>query len=225
MKSSLLSKGRHVKAIISTDQANRGLRGDLVPRLIDFAERTTVIVAFICYILGNLDPHRWLNLVVASSDVVTVWYVLVRRPATSISPDPADWIMALGGTLLAMLARPGGEPLVAPAVAFALVAEGTLITLAAKFSLNRSFGLAPANRGVRMRGAYVFIRHPMYLGYALAHIAYLLMNPTRVNAALIGATFACQAWRILREERWLMQDRAYRRYARIVRFRMIPGLF
>ena len=225
MKSWPLSKGRHVKAIISTDAANRGFRGNLVPRLIDFAERATVVVAFICYIVGNFDPHRWLNLVVACTDVVTVWYVLVRRPATSVSPDPADWIMALGGTLLAMLARPGGQPLVSPAVAVALVADGTLLSLAAKFSLNRSFGLAPANRGVRMRGAYVFIRHPMYLGYALIHIAYLLMNPTRLNAILIGATCACQCWRILREERWLMQDRAYRRYARIVRFRMIPGLF
>ncbi len=225
MKSSLLSKGRHVTAIKFSDQENRDLGGDLTPRLIDFAERATVVVAFICYVIGNFDPHHWLNLVVVSTDAVTVWYVLLRRPATSISPDPADWIIALGGTLLVMLARPGGAPFVSPAVPFALMAQGTLLAVAAKFSLNRSFGLAPANRGVRMRGAYVFIRHPMYLGYALVHIAYLLMNPTRANATLIGATFACQGWRILREERWLMQDRAYRRYARIVRFRMIPGLF
>jgi protein-S-isoprenylcysteine O-methyltransferase Ste14 len=214
-----------VTAIRTTDQAPQGRRGDLVPRLIDFAERATVIVVFISYFLGNVDPHHWLNLLVASTDAVTVWYVLVRRPATSISPDPADWIMALGGTLLGMLARPGGASLISPTVAFSLVATGMLIALAAKFSLNRSFGLAPANRGIRMRGAYVFIRHPMYLGYALIHIAYLLANPTRTNAILIGATFACQAWRIMREEQWLMQDRAYRRYARIVRFRLIPGLF
>ncbi|HZZ69704.1 MAG TPA: methyltransferase [Phenylobacterium sp.] len=76
-----------------------------------------------------------------------------------------------------------------------------------------------------MRGAYVFVRHPMYLGYALAHTAYLLTNPTLLNLGLISCTWACQFGRILREENWLMQDRAYRRYARIVRFRMIPGLF
>jgi protein-S-isoprenylcysteine O-methyltransferase Ste14 len=214
-----------VTAIRSTDERTRGRRSDLVPRLIDFAERVTVVVAFICYMVGNFDPHHWLNFLVVCTDLVTVWYVLTRRPATSISPDPADWIMALGGTLLAMLARPGGEPMIPAAVAFAMVIQGTLIALAAKFSLNRSFGLAPANRGIRMRGAYVFIRHPMYLGYALAHIAYLLMNPTQTNATLFGATFACQCWRILREERWLMQDRAYRRYARVVRFRLVPGLF
>jgi protein-S-isoprenylcysteine O-methyltransferase Ste14 len=151
--------------------------------------------------------------------------VLIRRPAASISLDPRDWILALGGTLLAMLARPGGAALIPPYVAVAMVAGGTLISLAAKFSLNRSFGLAPANRGVRMRGAYVFVRHPMYLGYAVVHGAYLLVNPTPFNAALIGLTWWCQFGRVLREERWLMQDGAYRRYAKIVRYRMIPGLF
>jgi protein-S-isoprenylcysteine O-methyltransferase Ste14 len=214
-----------VTALRSTDQATRVRKGDLTPRLIDFAERATVVIAFLCYAVANFDPAHWLNFVIACTDVVTVWYVLVRRPATSVSPDPADWIMALGGTLLAMLARPGGAPMIPLAVAVALTGESMVITLAAKFSLNRSFGLAPANRGVRMRGAYVFVRHPMYLGYALAHLAYLLMNPTPLNFTLIGATCACQCGRILREERWLMQDRAYRRYARIVRYRMIPGIF
>jgi protein-S-isoprenylcysteine O-methyltransferase Ste14 len=214
-----------VTAFRSTDQATRIRAGDLTPRLIDFAERATVVIAFLCYAIANYSPDRWLNFVIACTDVVTVWYVLVRRPATSVSPDPMDWLLALGGTLLAMLARPGGAPMVPLAVAVALTGESLLITLAAKFSLNRSFGLAPANRGVRMRGAYVFVRHPMYLGYALAHVAYLLMNPTWRNVLLIGMTCLCQCGRILREERWLKQDRAYRRYARIVRWRMVPGLF
>ncbi|MBS0364084.1 MAG: isoprenylcysteine carboxylmethyltransferase family protein [Proteobacteria bacterium] len=196
-----------------------------VPRLIDFAERITVVVTFAIYVYLNYDPAHWLNFAIAFTDIITVWFVLIRRPADSVSPDPEDWILALGGTLLAMMARPGGEPLIPGAVAFCIATQGTIITLAAKFSLARSFGLAPANRGVRMRGAYVFVRHPMYLGYAVTHTAYVLMNPTRTNFMLIGATWLCQLGRVLREERWLMQDRAYRRYSRIVRFRMIPGLF
>ena len=194
-------------------------------RLIDLAERVIMVAAFVYYAWVNYNPHHWLNFAIACTDVVTVWFILVRRPATSVSLDPQDWLLALGGTLLAMLARPGGTPLAPPTVAITLVACGPLISLAAKFSLNRSFGLAPANRGVRMRGAYVFVRHPMYLGYALAHGAYLLMNPTLFNTVLIGTTWVCQFGRVLREERWLLQDRAYRRYARIVRFRLIPGVF
>ncbi|WP_293367847.1 isoprenylcysteine carboxylmethyltransferase family protein [Phenylobacterium sp.] len=199
--------------------------GSLTPRLIDLAERGTVVAAFLYYLVVNYNPHQWLNFAIAFTDIVTVWFILIRRPTTSVSPDPRDWVLAFGGTLLAMLARPGGAALIPAFVAVAMVAGGTLISLAAKFSLNRSFGLAPANRGVRMRGAYVFVRHPMYLGYAVVHGAYLLVNPTPLNAALMSVTWACQIGRVLREERWLKQDRAYRRYARIVRYRMIPGLF
>ncbi|HZZ32071.1 MAG TPA: isoprenylcysteine carboxylmethyltransferase family protein [Phenylobacterium sp.] len=212
-------------AYSNADRPIRPVAGTLTPRLIDLAERATVLGAFAYYVTVNYDPHHWLNFAIAMTDLVTVWFILFRRPTTSVSLDPQDWILAWGGTLLAMLARPGGTALVPPGVAICMVAAGGLITLAAKFSLARSFGLAPANRGVRMRGAYVFVRHPMYLGYAITHTAYLLMNPTLVNTALIGATWLFQFGRVMREERWLRQDRAYRRYSRIVRFRLIPGVF
>lgn len=203
----------------------RPISSSLIPGLLDVVERATVIIAFLVYLFVNYDPSNWLNFMVAATDVITVWFILFRNPATSTSPDPQDWILAFGGTLLAMLARPGGEPLIPAPIAFSAAMGGAYVSLIAKLSLRRSFGIVPANRGVRMRGAYVFLRHPMYLGYAVTHTAYLLMNPTRFNAMLIGATWACQLGRIMREERWLMQDRAYRRYARIVRFRLIPGVF
>lgn len=196
-----------------------------LPQVIDYAERALVVAAFLVYVNANYDPRHMLNFVIALADVITVYFILFRRPANSVSPFPLDWVLALGGTLMGMLARPGGEPIVPPQLAFGLALQGLLITFAAKFSLNRSFGIAPANRGVQMRGAYVFIRHPMYVGYALAHTGYLLVNPTLFNAAVLAATCACQVGRVLREENWLMQDRAYRRYARVVRYRMIPGLF
>jgi protein-S-isoprenylcysteine O-methyltransferase Ste14 len=225
MKSWAHEKGRRV-TVYQASPLRAGFEpGSLTPRLIDIAERGALVAAFAYYLMINYDPHSWLNFSIAMTDVVTVWFVLTRRSTTSVSPHPQDWILAFGGTFLAMLAHPGGAALLPPFVAVAMVAGGTLISLAAKFSLNRSFGLAPANRGVRMRGAYVFVRHPMYLGYAVVHGAYLLMNPTAINALLMGVTWICQFGRILREERWLKQDRAYRRYAQIVRYRMIPGLF
>jgi protein-S-isoprenylcysteine O-methyltransferase Ste14 len=218
-------KGRRV-TVYQTSPLKPGFQsGSLTPRLIDLVERAAIVAAFVYYVVVNYNPHNWLNFAIAMTDVVTVWFVLTRRSTTSVSPDPLDWIMAFGGTFLAMLARPGGAALISPSLAIVLVAIGTFISLAAKFSLNRSFGLAPANRGVRMRGAYVFVRHPMYLGYAITHSAYLLMNPTLINATLIGATWVFQFGRVMREERWLKQDRTYCRYAKIVRYRMIPGIF
>ena len=195
------------------------------PRIIDLAERIVVCSAFVAYFYANWMSHNWINICIASTDIIIVGFILFRRPATSVSLDPFDWFLAFGGTLLAMFARPGGSPIFTPNVAVCLVSAGTMMSVAAKLSLNRRFGVAPANRGIQMRGAYVFIRHPMYLGYVLIHGAYLLSNPTPFNFGLIAITWALQAGRILREERWLMRDRSYRRYARVVRFRFIPGLF
>ncbi len=194
------------------------------PRLIDLTERAVVVAAFCSYMLANIASGNGLDMLIASTELVTVGCILFRRPATSVSLDPQDWGLALCGTLLSMFMRPGGAPLIPPAFALGLVANGALISVAAKLSLNRRFGVAPANRGVQMRGAYVFVRHPMYVGYVLTHAAYLLTNPTVFNAVLIAITWTCQAGRVLREERWLMQDRRYRRYARIVRFRFLPGI-
>lgn len=214
-----------VTAFRTTDDSAPELLAIWRPRLIDLTERVCVCTAFLWYFFANWSSHNWLNIVIASTDVITVGCILFRKPTSSVSLDPQDWALALGGTLLSMFARPGGIPLVPAVLALCMVAEGTLIAVAAKLSLNRRFGVTPANRGIQMRGAYVFIRHPMYLGYVLIHCAYLLMNPTVFNAALLGMTWGFQYGRIMREERWLMQDSTYRRYAKIVRFRFIPGVF
>ena len=103
-------------------------------------------------------------------------------------------------------------------------AAGLFISLAAKISLNRRFGVAPANRGVQAHGAYAFIRHPMYAGYLLMNGAYLLLNPTILNGIVYSIAWSCQLGRINREESWLRRDPAYREYAKSVRFRVFPGL-
>jgi protein-S-isoprenylcysteine O-methyltransferase Ste14 len=65
----------------------------------------------------------------------------------------------------------------------------------------------------------------MYAGYLLAHIAYLLVNPTLWNAAVYAAMYGLQIPRLLIEERLLAGDPAYRRYRQQVRYRLIPGVF
>ncbi|HEX5263458.1 MAG TPA: hypothetical protein VFW13_08025, partial [Phenylobacterium sp.] len=77
----------------------RQVNSTLIPRIIDIAERVMIVGAFLVYVTANYDPANWLNFAIACTDIVTVWFILIRRPANSVSPDPQDWILALCGTL------------------------------------------------------------------------------------------------------------------------------
>jgi len=74
-------------------------------------------------------------------------------------------------------------------------------------------------------GAYRLVRHPMYLGYFLTHLGFLLTNPVLWNAAVYVAWTACQLYRIRAEERVLSGDTAYEALARRTRYRLVPFVY
>lgn len=162
-------------------------------------------------------------------------FVLCRRRAYRTSHRWGDWFLALAGTCMAWLAGMGegtfslagagvvGEGL--QAVLLLLYVMGTLIHLHAKLILRRSFGLVAANRGLKCTGPYRVVRHPMYAGYLLQHIAILAMFPSFWNLAVYALAWGFQVPRLLAEERLLSQDPAYRDYQAAVRSRLIPGVF
>jgi protein-S-isoprenylcysteine O-methyltransferase Ste14 len=106
-----------------------------------------------------------------------------------------------------------------------LVLLGNLGQAAAKLALARSFGIAPANRGVKVSGPYRLIRHPMYGGYLWVHIGLLILMPSVLNLVIYAIGWTAQIRRLLAEEALLGQDEAYRTYMQKVRWRLVPGLF
>ena len=83
----------------------------------------------------------------------------------------------------------------------------------------------PANRGVKTRGLYRVVRHPIYAGYTLTHIGFLLGFPSPQNALLYAGIFAIEVTRLMREEAVLNRDPAYVDYVARVRYRLLPGVF
>jgi protein-S-isoprenylcysteine O-methyltransferase Ste14 len=202
-----------------------GLLAGVPPRLLDYAERIIFVVALVFFAIANARPHEPLAWLVLLGDALIVLFLLFRRSTDQVSQSLFEWTIALFGTLGPLLMRPGAQPLAPAAVTLVLVLEGIALQIAAKLSLNVRFGIAPANRGVQRRWVYRFVRHPMYLGYLLMHTGYLLAYPTRLNLAAWSVTWICQVARIFAEERFLLQDPAYRAYAQHVRFRLVPLLF
>ena len=96
----------------------------------------------------------------------------------------------------------------------------------AKIFLGRSFGLLPAQRGVVTAGPYRFVRHPIYFGYLIGHVGFLLANYTWRNAVVLALLYAAQVIRMRREEAILAAtDAGYRAYQRRVRWHLLPFVY
>ena len=196
----------------------------------DLAERVIVLAVYLA-LVWRILKNGWVsgeltNLLLLPSEGLVVLFLLIRRRAHTISARWQDWTLALAATLAPMLVEPGtGTSLVPPALAAGLLLIGIVVQVHAKLTLGRSFGCVPAHRGLQLNGPYRFVRHPMYAGYLLSHVAFLLVNPTWRNVAAYAVCYALQFPRLIAEERWLAQDPAYRDYQTHVKYRLIPGVF
>ena len=116
-------------------------------------------------------------------------------------------------------------PLATDAATAVLSALGLGLVVFGKITLGRSFGLVPANRGVVVRGPYTLVRHPIYTGYLITHIAFLIAQPTRWNACVFLLADTALVLRALMEERVLSGDLEYQQYCRRVGWHLVPGVF
>jgi protein-S-isoprenylcysteine O-methyltransferase Ste14 len=143
-----------------------------------------------------------------------------------MSNKAVDWLLGLTGSILPLLALPVAAGALLPAgVCGAIMLIGFCVQISAKLILGRSFGVIAANRGIKVGGPYRIVRHPIYVGYTIIHVGFLLSFPSVWNAILYSAVLAFQIGRILREELLLSQDQSYRDYAACVRYRLIPMIF
>lgn len=146
-----------------------------------------------------------------------------RRDATTISTSPGLWLIAFGGTFLPLLMRPSaGGPFTIAGNAIQLI--GMLGIIASVLSLRRSFGIVPANRGIRTQGLYNVVRHPVYASELLALGGFAAANPSVLNVGLWLCDFALQLARAFAEERFLSQDPSYLRYRARVKYRLVPRI-
>jgi protein-S-isoprenylcysteine O-methyltransferase Ste14 len=197
---------------------------------LDIAEKVVVTAfwGFLCARLvpGVFESGEYLNILLLMSEALVVFFVVFRRRATAISERSVDWFVGFAGTLLPLFAlSPEGEPAVPITLCAILMLGGLCLNITAKLTLLRSFGVVAANRGIKIGGPYRLIRHPMYAGYILTHLGFLLSSPNLWNACVYSVAFVFQLMRIFAEERMLNEDPAYRELALRVRYRLAPFVF
>lgn len=106
--------------------------------------------------------------------------------------------------------------------AVALQAAGMVLAITAQLGLGRSFGVAPADRGLIDGGLYRVIRHPIYAGELLHFAGIVLSAPTGRNALVLTALLVATIYRIEHEESIIAR---YQQYAATVRWRLLPGVW
>jgi protein-S-isoprenylcysteine O-methyltransferase Ste14 len=201
----------------------------LLGRTLDAGERVivTCLFAWFVYKLGSdfMRTGSWINIILLGSESAVLVFVLLRRSTADITKSPLDWVLGFAGTTIPLLVVPSGQPLVGSFAIVVLMLGGAALQITAKLFLRRSFGVVAANRGVMVGGPYRIVRHPMYAGYMLTQVGFLLANPTHWNLAVYSLAWAAQLGRILVEERLLLNDTAYRDLVARVPYRLIPRLF
>jgi protein-S-isoprenylcysteine O-methyltransferase Ste14 len=166
------------------------------------------------------------GLLLLVSESMVVVFTIARRRASLVDRSMESAVMTMMSVAGPPLLRATEAPGLLPDSLTALMATvGLSLVIAAKFTLGRSFGIVPANRGVVVSGPYMFVRHPIYTGYLITHLGFLIAHPTPWNVMIAITADAALIVRALIEERVLRADADYQSYCRRVGWHLVPGVF
>ena len=200
----------------------------LTPARLDRFEQVTIVILWLLLAKRVFTSANQFAPLIMVAETAIVIFVLLRRPTEKISLKLGDWLLAITATYAPLLIQPANTPaalqLLVP-LAVGLIIFGNVIQIAAKMFLRRSFGIAPANRGIKTDGMYRIVRHPMYAGYLVVHIGILMLMPTMLNFVIYAIGWWAQILRLIAEERLLGEDPAYQVLMQKTRWRLIPGVF
>ena len=199
-------------------------------RLRDLFARACIGVLFTLLSVNLLaqfmQTGRVTGLLLLAGEALVVVLTIVRRRARLVDRSfGAAMITTLSLAAPPMLRASYVAPLVPDAVTVIVSAVGLSLVIVSKMALGRSFGIVPANRGVVVRGPYSFVRHPIYTGYIITHVAFFVANPTPWNVAVVIVGDAALIVRALIEERVLSKDVEYQGYCQRVGWHLMPGVF
>jgi protein-S-isoprenylcysteine O-methyltransferase Ste14 len=198
-------------------------------KVADLTARAVIVVLFsmmaVRFGADFIATGRVTGLFLLLSETLVVVLTVARRSAAVVDRSVRARLLTAISTLGPPLLAPAAVAMAPEAMTIALSCAGLAVVIAGKVTLGRSFALLPANRGVVSSGVYGIVRHPIYMGYLISHVAFLMANPSMWNVvALIAADSALLA-RAVCEERTLALDPKYREYQTRVRWRVAPGLF
>jgi protein-S-isoprenylcysteine O-methyltransferase Ste14 len=209
--------------------ARRGFMDLLV---IPWVDKTIAILAVLPFaaelyrrwVVGHVNFPR---VVLGLQILVLIALMVLRRAPVRVTPNPWFWLLAFVTTYgtLGFSAYAGqGVTLISPIVGDGLAVASVIIHVYALLSLGRNIGFIPAQRKVVTKGAYGFVRHPIYTAAFVALAAFVLRSYSALNLTMAVALIALLMVRGVVEDRFLREDAGYAAYLQEVRWRWFPGI-
>ncbi len=196
----------------------------------DLLSRTFVGALFVLLSINIWADYvrtgRFTGLLFLAAESLVVVLMIVRRRTNIVDRSLPTAVLTTVSLLGPALMRTNEGMALVPDYLTAMVTTvGVLIVIISKVTIGRSFGIAPANRGVVARGPYNIVRHPIYAGYLLTHAAALVAYPSVWNVMVVVGGDIALVLRALAEERVLIADREYQVYCGRVAWHLVPGVF
>ena len=161
------------------------------------------------------EPNLLVWLAVPQNAIIAVMYAIRNKETKS---NRSGLWLGLIASLLPMTHYPESISTILLVIGLA----GYALILWSLLILGRSFGIAPADRGLVTRPPYSLVRHPMYLGELIYRGAIVLASLSVMNAFLFLFMIAIQVTRIHMEERIID---GYDDYRGITHWRLLPGIW
>jgi len=183
---------------------------------------------FILFAIANgnsfLENPRLSVLLIVVTETIVAVLLVIRRDPDETEHSWQTWTTTTFGTIAPFLLRPiDATADILPGQILQVVAFSMQIV--ALLYLNRSIGLLPAHRGIKSCGLYSWVRHPLYTAYVVTYLGYWINNQSWTNAVVIVAGTAFLVMRIHYEEALLFKYADYTRYAKRIRWRLIPSVW
>jgi protein-S-isoprenylcysteine O-methyltransferase Ste14 len=163
-------------------------------------------------------PPALPNVLIAVLMATCVFLFMFRADPTKTG-TASDMVIAVLGTFVTFLMPEATQTTV---VSTAIQLTGLVMWIVSLIALGRSLGIAPADRGLKDRGPYAFVRHPIYLSELVFWLGFALSAPQVLTFEILAIWAVAQVMRITREESII---EGYEAYKARVRWRVIPGVW